>query len=372
LQKLTRDFLIFVSEFSLQRTIFRQVLCFIINQIKIMARSVFSITGLIVIVIFSISCVSGKKFSSLQDTSRQFMNERDAFKTDNIELEMQNKELTAKLASLEKEIGSVKQDITTVQGERDKAVEDYNKISSKYNELQNAQEDLIKGNVKETQKLLTELQAAQENLQKKEDLLRQLEQTLDTKKSSLDELTFELEKRNARMAELEKILDAQKKIVQDLKNKVSEALLGFENNGLTVTMKNGKVYVSLDEKLLFKSASWDIDANGRNALKKLANVLEKNPDIQVQIEGHTDNVPYNPGSGQLKDNWDLSVKRATTVVRVLLEGSKINPKRLTASGRSEYQPVDERNIQDARQKNRRTEIVLTPDLTELYQLIDKY
>src|SRR5664280_2171461 len=108
-----------------------------------------------------------------------------------------------------------------------------------------------------------------------------------TKKASLDELTFELEKRNARLAELEKILDAQKKIVQDLKSKVSEALLGFENNGLTVTMKNGKVYVSLDEKLLFKSASWDIDANGKNALKKLAGVLEKNPDIQVTIEGHT-------------------------------------------------------------------------------------
>ena len=102
------------------------------------------------------------------------------------------------------------------------------------------------------------------------------------------------------MAELEKILDGQKKIVQDLKNKVSEALLGFENNGLTVTMKNGKVYVSLDEKLLFKSGSYDIDANGRNALKKLAGVLEKNPDIQITIEGHTDNVPYNPGSGQLE------------------------------------------------------------------------
>jgi chemotaxis protein MotB len=337
-----------------------------------MKKSIFPILGIIAIVMFSISCVSGKKFSSLQDTSKQYMNERDAFKTDNIGLEKQNKELEAKLASLEKEMGTVKQDISTAQSERDKAVEDYNKISAKYSELQNAQEDLVRGNVKETQKLISELQAAQENLQKKEDLLRQLEQTLDTKKASLDELTFELEKRNARMVELEKILDAQKKIVQDLKARVSEALLGFENNGLTVTMKNGKVYVSLDEKLLFKTASWDIDANGRNALKKLAGVLEKNPGIQITIEGHTDNVPYNPGSSQLKDNWDLSVKRATTVVRVLLEGSKIDAKRLTASGRSEYLPVDDRNTQDARQKNRRTEIVLTPDLTELYQLIDKY
>jgi chemotaxis protein MotB len=337
-----------------------------------MNKSIFYIPGFIALVIFSISCVSGKKFSGLQDTSKQFMNERDAFKTDNIGLEMQNKEIKAKLATLEKEASTVQQDIATAQNERDKAVDDYNKISTKYTELQNAQEDLIKGNVKETQKLLTELQTAQENLQKKEDLLRQLEQNLDTKKASLDEFTFELDKRNARLAELEKILDAQKKIVQDLKSKVSEALLGFENNGLTVTMKNGKVYVSLDEKLLFKSASWDIDANGKNALKKLAGVLEKNQDIQVMIEGHTDNIPYNPGNSQLKDNWDLSVKRATTVIRVLLEGSTIDAKRLTASGRSQYLPVDERNTDDARQKNRRTEIILTPDLTELYNLINKY
>jgi len=337
-----------------------------------MSKSIFAILGSVAIVIFSVSCVSGKKYAGLQDTSKQFMNERDAFKTDNIGLEMTNKELEARMASLGKEIAAVKEDITKAEGERDKAVEDYNKLSGKYTELQNAQEDLIKGNVKETQRLLAELSAAQENLQQKEDLLTRLSQNLDSKKTSLDELTFELEKRNARLAELEKILDAQKKIVQDLKNKVSEALLGFENNGLTVTQKDGKVYISLDEKLLFKSASWDIDANGKNALKKLASVLEKNPGIQVTIEGHTDDVPYNPGNSQLKDNWDLSTKRATTVVRVLLEGSKIKPERLTASGRSEYLPVDNRSTSDARQKNRRTEIVLTPDLTELYNLINKY
>jgi chemotaxis protein MotB len=341
------------------------------KHIEIMNRSIFLLSFL-TLVFISTSCVPGKKYSNLQDTSKQFMNERDAFKTDNIKLEMQNKELTAQLASLRKEVDTIQQVITSAQNDRDKAVQDYNRMSAKYNELQNAQEDLIKGNVKETQKLLSQLQEAQANLQKKEDLLTQLGQNLDAKKTSLDELTFELEKRNARLAELEKILDAQKKLVQDLKNKVSDALLGFENNGLTVTMKNGKVYVSLEEKLLFKSASWDIDANGKNALKKLAGVLEKNPDIQITIEGHTDNVPYNPGNSQLKDNWDLSAKRATSVIRVLLEGTNIDAKRLTASGRSQYLPVDDRNTSDARQKNRRTEIILTPDLTELYQLINKY
>lgn len=367
-----RDFLIFVSKMQVIVQFYAQNRCYTINQIENMKKSFLYITGISFIVLSLVSCVSGKKYSGLQDTSKQFMNERDSFKSDNISLEMQNRELEAKLATMEKEIGDVRQEIAVAQSTRDKAVGDYNKTLSKYNELQNAQEDLIRGNVKETQKLLTELQAAQQNLQNKEDLLRQLEQNLDTKKTSLDELTFELEKRNARLAELEKILDGQKKIVQDLKSKVSEALLGFENNGLTVSMKNGKVYVSLDEKLLFKSASWDIDANGRNALKKLAGVLEKNADIQIMIEGHTDNVPYNPGSGQLKDNWDLSVKRATTVVRTLLEGTNIDAKRLTASGRSEFLPVDSRSTTDARTKNRRTDIILTPDLTELYRLIDKY
>ncbi|HBZ22335.1 MAG TPA: hypothetical protein DEO60_14475, partial [Bacteroidales bacterium] len=310
--------------------------------------------------VFLTSCVPGKKFREVQNTSRQNMIDRDDFKAENLTLSMQNREIESKISALEKEMSKSRQDLTLAEIERNKAKDELNLISERYNNLQNAQEDLIRGNVSETKKLLAELQAAQLNLRQKEDIMRQLEQSMDLKKVSLDELTLELEKKNIKLAELEKILDAQKKLVSDLKNKVSEALLGFENNGLTVTNKNGKVYVSLEEKLLFKTASWDIDANGRNALRKLAGVLEKNPAIQVTIEGHTDNVPYNPGSGQLKDNWDLSVKRATTVVRVLLEGSKINPGRLTAAGRSQYVPVEASDTPDARQKNRRTDIILMP------------
>ena len=300
------------------------------------------------------------------------MIDRDDFRTENLTLSMQNREIASRIAALEAEMTKSKQDIALAEIERKKAREDLNTITERYNALQNAQENLVRGNLTETKKLLAELQAAQDNLRQKEDIMRQLEHSMDLRKVSLDELNLELEKKNARMAELEKILDTQKKIVQDLKQKVSEALLGFENNGLTVTNRDGKVYVSLDEKLLFKSASWDIDVNGRNALKKLAGVLEKNPGIQVTIEGHTDNGPYRPGSGNLSDNWDLSVKRATTVVRTLLEGSKINPARLTASGRSEFVPVEAADTPEARQKNRRTEIILTPDLSELYNLINQY
>lgn len=326
----------------------------------------------VLLIISVLSCVPAGKYRELQNASRQNMIDRDDSRTENLALSMQNRETAARIAALEAEMTRSKQDIALAEIERNKAREELNSITERYNALQSAQEELVKGNLSETRKLLSELQTAQDNLRQKEDIMRQLEHSMDLRKVSLDELNLELEKKNARMAELEKILDTQKKIVQDLKQKVSEALMGFENNGLTVANRDGKVYVSLDEKLLFRSASWDIDANGRNALKKLAGVLEKNPGIQVTIEGHTDNVPYRPGSGNLSDNWDLSVKRATTVVRTLLEGSKINPARLTASGRSEFVPVEAGDTPEARQKNRRTEIILTPDLTELYNLINQY
>ncbi len=319
-----------------------------------------------------IGCVPWTKYRSMQDSAKMYMNERDELKKENIMLEMDRKELEARVQKLENETKGMVEELQTVINERDRLKGDYNILLAKVNDLEKAREDLIRGNVTEIRRLLSELQTAQDNLQKKEELLRQLEENLDTKKAALDELSYELEKRNARMAELEKILETQSRIVQDLRNKVAEALLGFENMGLSVTVRDGKVYVSLEEKLLFKTASWEIDANGRNALRRLASVLEKNPDIQINIEGHTDNVPYNPSGGQLRDNWDLSVKRATTVVRVLLESARIDPKRLTASGRSQYLPVDSRNTPEARQKNRRTEIILTPDLSELYKIINKY
>ncbi|HPV17340.1 MAG TPA: OmpA family protein [Bacteroidales bacterium] len=329
----------------------------------------------LIVILLSISilsCVPASKYRELQNASRQNMMDRDDYKTENLTLSMQNRETATRIAALEAEMTRTKQDIALAEIERNKAREELNTISDRYYALQNAQEDLVRGNLTETKKLLAELQAAQDNLRQKEDIMRQLEHSMDLRKISLDELNLELEKKNARMAELEKVLDTQKKIVEDLKMKVSEALMGFENKGLTVTNRDGKVYLSLDEKLLFKSASWDIDANGRNALKKLAAVLERNPGIQITIEGHTDNVPYRPGSGNLSDNWDLSVKRATTVVRTLLEGSKINPSRLTASGRGEFVPVETGDTPEARQKNRRTEIILTPDLTELYNLINQH
>lgn len=319
-----------------------------------------------------ISCVPGGRYRTLHDKSVQYMNERDNFKTENLDLAMRNREMAVQLEKLEQELAGMEGERESLQSEVDKARAQYTDLNNRYTELQQAQEDLIRGNVAETRRLLRELQEAQENLQNKEDLLKQLEMNMDAKRATLDELSYELEQRNKRLTELEQILEDQTRIVKDLKDKVSEALYGFEGEGLTVSMKNGKVYVSLEEKLLFRTGSYNIDANGRNALKKLAVVLKNNPDIQITIEGHTDDVPYISSGGPIQDNWDLSVKRATTVVRVLLEGSGINPTRLTAAGRGEYLPVDNDRTAEARRKNRRTEIILTPDLSELYRIIESY
>lgn len=316
------------------------------------------------------SCVSTRQYKELQETSRKYLEERDLLKGENNKLSVRNTEMKTKIEELEKETSDLKDEIARKTGELDQLQKDYNLLNRRFFDLQTAQEDLIQGSVKETRRLLKQLQTTQEELITKEDELRELEKSLNSKKTNLDELQFELANKNARLLELENILNQKDSVVNALKVKVSSALLGFENNGLTVTLKNGKVYVSLEEQLLFRTGSTEVDQNGINALKRLANVLEANPDINIMIEGHTDDVPYLTSGGPIKDNWDLSVKRATAIVRILLDGSTIDPKRLIAAGRGEFMPVDPARTPEARMKNRRTEIILTPKLDELFRILE--
>ena len=171
---------------------------------------------------------------------------------------------------------------------------------------------------------------------------------------------------SARM--LEGMLRSREEAIDAIRRKVTDALTGFEGKGLSISIRNGNVYVSMDDKLLFRSGSFEIDPNGARAVRDLSEVLAQNPDINVMVEGHTDDVPYR-SNGQLKDNLDLSAKRATTVVRLLLENKQIAPSRIIAAGRGESLPVDPAKTSEARAKNRRTEIILTPKLDELMQLM---
>ena len=181
-------------------------------------------------------------------------------------------------------------------------------------------------------------------------------------------LAADLQKREARLKEVEEILRKRDEATNALKNKLQKALLGFQQNGLTVDIRNGKVYVSLTDKLLFGSGSIVIDEKGKLALQELATVLKTQPEINISVEGHTDNQRV-VNLGQIKDNWDLSVLRATSVVRFLTEGEKIENSRITATGKGEYQPIEQGSTPDIRSRNRRIEIVLSPKLDELYNLI---
>ncbi|RFZ83254.1 hypothetical protein DYU05_14040 [Mucilaginibacter terrenus] len=197
-----------------------------------------------------------------------------------------------------------------------------------------------------------------------------LDKNYSATSSKVTQLSDALKKREARLKEVEEILRKRDEATNALKDKLQKALLGFQQSGLTVDIRNGKVYVSLTDKLLFPSGSIVIDEKGKQALKSLAGVLNKEADINIAVEGHTDNKKIK-NLGQIKDNWDLSVLRATSVTRYLTEVENVDPKRLTATGKSEFQPIEQGETADALAKNRRIEIVLTPKLDELYNLITK-
>ena len=169
---------------------------------------------------------------------------------------------------------------------------------------------------------------------------------------------------------MEGLIAAKDAKMNALKTAVSNALTNFEGKGLTVEQRDGKVYVSMENKLLFSSGSWTVNAEGKKAVQQLGSVLAQNPDIAVLIEGHTDNVPYG-GNGQLTDNWDLSTKRATSIVHILRENSGIDPQNLTAAGRGEFAPVASNATAEGKSKNRRIEVILTPKLDEISKMLQE-
>ncbi len=195
----------------------------------------------------------------------------------------------------------------------------------------------------------------------------QLSTDAANKQSALNKSQQELAANQRRLEQLQALMDAQKKAIQEIRKKMADALVGFNSNELTVAIKNGKVYVSLQENLLFPSGSAVVNPKGKVALGKLAEVLNNNPEITVDIEGHTDSIPIR---GKYQDNWDLSTARATSIVRILTVDYKVDPVRIVASGHSSYDPVQTNSTADGRALNRRTEIILSPKLDELYRLIE--
>jgi len=315
------------------------------------------------------SCVPTSEFTQLSQKSSTLQTERDDLMAENEHLTVENREMSARINFVEKQQQKFIEDSIRIYKKVVELQGDMAKLDRQYKDLESTHDALLRGNARETRRLLNELQTTQEDLARKQQLLKELEANVTGQRQDVNRLQDELEARNARLMEMEDMLHQKDRILDDLRQKVADALLGFEGQGLTVTRKNGKVYVSLDEKLLFQSGSTVVDPNGVRALKQLASVLANHPEIDIMIEGHTDDVPFRKGSS-IRDNWDLSVMRATSIVRILLDGSGIDPVRLTVAGRGEYLPVDPASTSEARRKNRRTEIILSPDLSEIFKILE--
>ncbi len=318
-------------------------------------------------------CVPARQFEDLQKKERACDEERSRLGNENQTLKTENTELKAAAAEMQKNLSTLMQDTMEMGTSHQRLTGLYNELTKSYDKLLSNNEKLLAGNTEETRKLILELNRTREDLQRREDQMKKDSISLDERQNKLDELKESLKAKQARVDELESVLKGADSTVNRLKNAVSDALLGYENNGLSVYEKEGRVYVSMEERLLFASGSTVIEKKGESALKDLARVLANNKNINIMVEGHTDNVPINGTlpSGA-RDNWELSVLRATSIVKIILSDNAIEPSRLIATGRGPYKPIDPASTTEARKKNRRTEIILSPKLDELAKLLEQF
>lgn len=324
--------------------------------------------GIAAVVIFS-SCVTKQKYQELEKKYLECQDDKKYADNELADAHNQVKDLNKKVASLEQRVETLKNDTLELAHHLARSESDYAILQKNYDDALANIARMSKSSSVTINELSSDLDSTKSQLLAKERELSRLQEELEQQREELQITADSLERSAQSLAELQKILNQKDQEVKALKDKVSNALANFEGTGLRVEQRNGKVYVSMDEKLLFASGKWEVQEAGKEALRELAKVLEADTSINVLIEGHTDNIPLN-GSGLVKDNWDLSVVRATSVVKLLLQYGDINPQRVSASGRGEFVPIDTDDTPEARAKNRRTEIILTPKLDELFQIID--
>ena len=302
--------------------------------------------GLLIVALFT-SCVSKKIYNDLESKYADLKKENRSIADENADLLKSKNQLELDQEALNKELAKVK-------SEREKLQADYAALNKKMDVLKDSYAALEKNSS----------ESLKANMAKNRELLEQL----GAKEKALALEQEQLNKNNQRLQELEALIVAKEESMRKLKETLSKALNSFEGKGLTVEQKNGKVYVSMENKLLFKSGSWAVGTEGKTAVVEVGKVLGDNPDISVLIEGHTDDDPFG-GSGPIADNWDLSTKRATAIVAILSENKSVNKQNLTAAGRGEFSPLASNATAEGKAKNRRIEIILTPRLDEIAEML---
>ena len=298
---------------------------------------------------FVTSCVSSKMFNEIED---RYAN----LKVAHVNLEDEHKDLIKNYDSLRYHYGEL-------VGQYEKQSQLLATTSGTLVMLQDAYSALEQNSSEALQASIETNRGLLEDIQIKEGEL------LD-ERGRLDSLRNELSSRSARVEELEGLISEKEAIMGTLKNTLANALNSFEGNGLSVEQRGGKVYVSMENKLLFQSGSWTVGSTGKQALKQLGSVLAANPEIAILIEGHTDTDPY-IGNDNLSGNWDLSTKRATEIVKLLLKNKTIKPENLTAAGRGEHLPLASNKAPAGKAKNRRIEVILSPKLDKIAELLER-
>lgn len=313
------------------------------------------IITLAILAIVLTNCVSPKVYKDLESKYADLKQENEQLETEYEALLNSKNELQNQLDRLQKSYDETLAQRNKLQSEYEATKNSLENLKASYDALEHNSSSEIAKNAQKNRELLAQLEAK--------------EQALAAENERLQKLKKELESRSNRIAELENMIAAKDAKMNQLKDAISKALTNFEGKGLTVEQRDGKVYVSMENKLLFSSGSWAVGTEGRKAVEQLGNVLAVNPDIAVLIEGHTDNVPYT-GNASLSGNWDLSTKRATSIVKILKENQNINPENLTAAGRGEFAPIASNSTPEGRGKNRRIEVILTPKLDEISKLLN--
>ena len=311
----------------------------------------------IMLIALSSSCVSKKVFNELEtkfaDLKKENRKTQDLYDS----ISKSKSQLDINYASLKKEYEKTK-------AERDKLAIDFaaadknlKTLQASYNALEKNSDESLKENMTKNRELLAQLEAK--------------EKALAAEKERLNKLSADLKKGTDRVNELESIMAAKEAAMKKLKDALSKSLKAFEGKGLTVNQRDGKVYVSMENKLLFESGSWAVGPEGKKAVVLVGSVLAQNPDISVLIEGHTDNDKFAGAVGQIENNWDLSTKRATAIVTILSENKGVKKDNLTAAGRGEFAPLMSNDTPEGKAKNRRIEIILTPKLDEISKMLNE-
>lgn len=310
-----------------------------------------TIIPLLGLVFFLSSCIVSKK--KYDDVLAQKVKTEGELADKAKQLESAN----ASLKELNESLSKLKQDTADLNLAYRVTSQKLNDLNKEYDQLNSYYKNLLNNSGK-----------LNRDLAQQKDQLFDIQSNLEKTRKLNDSLSTSLIEREKKVKELEQILANKDKAVQDLKDRISNALLNFKENDLTVKVKNGKVYVSLAEQLLFGSGSIAVDAKGVTALQQLAKAIKDQKDIQIMIEGHTDNVPISKKSQYMQDNWDLSVMRATSITKILTKAG-VSANQVTAAGKGEYSPLAANDNAQNKQKNRRTEIIITPNLDELFKIL---